>query len=86
MRVKLYYSSYEYWKQLREAPERYKAEKEQIADKVVALLDQRFLGLAAQVEMCDVATPMTFERYTGNWRGSFMGWARHSGNCGHAYE
>lgn len=32
-------------------------------------------GLADPVEMCDVATPMTFERYTGNWRGSFMGWA-----------
>ena len=25
--------------------------------------------------MRDVATPMTFERYTGNWRGSYMGWA-----------
>ena len=23
--------------------------------------------------MIDVATPMTFERYTGNWRGSFEG-------------
>lgn len=74
LRVKLYYSNYEYWKQLREDPERYKAEKEQIADVVVASLDRRFPGLADQVEMRDVATPMTFERYTGNWRGSFMGW------------
>ena len=24
--------------------------------------------------MTDVATPMTFERYTGNWKGSFEGW------------
>jgi len=74
LRVKLD-SDYEYWKKLREDPERYKAEKEQIADKVVALLDRRFPGLATQVEMRDVATPMTFERYTGNWRGSYMGWA-----------
>jgi phytoene dehydrogenase-like protein len=22
----------------------------------------------------DVATPVTYERYTGNWRGSYMGW------------
>jgi phytoene dehydrogenase-like protein len=22
----------------------------------------------------DVATPLTFERYTGNWQGSFEGW------------
>jgi len=42
---------------------------------VIALLDRRFPGLAGQVEMCDVATPITFERYTGNWRGSYMGWA-----------
>ena len=74
LRVKLS-SDYEYWKQLRQEPERYKEEKEQIADKVIALLDKRFPGLAAQVEMRDVATPMTFERYTGNWRGSYMGWA-----------
>jgi phytoene dehydrogenase-like protein len=74
LRVKLN-SDYDYWKKLREDPERYKAEKEQIADLVVALLDRRFPGLAAQVEMRDVATPITFERYTGNWRGSYMGWA-----------
>jgi len=73
LRVKLN-SDYDYWKKLREDPERYEAEKEQIADKVIALLDQRFPGLAAQVEMRDVATPVTFERYTGNWRGSIMGW------------
>ena len=24
--------------------------------------------------MRDVATPMTWERYTGNWRGSYEGW------------
>ena len=41
---------------------------------MVAQLDRRFPGLAAQVEMRDVATPMTFERYTGNWQGSYMGW------------
>ena len=67
-------SDYEYWKKLKQDPERYKAEKEQIADKVIALLDRRFPGLAAQVEMCDVATPMTWERYTGNWQGSYEGW------------
>jgi len=68
-------SDYEYWKKLRQEPERYKAEKEHIVDKVIALLDRRFPGLATQVEMRDVATPMTFERYTGNWQGSYMGWA-----------
>jgi phytoene dehydrogenase-like protein len=67
-------SDYDYWKKLKQDPERYKAEKEQIADEVVALLDRRFPGLATKVEMRDVATPMTWERYTGNWQGSFQGW------------
>ncbi|MCK5251553.1 MAG: NAD(P)/FAD-dependent oxidoreductase, partial [Thermoplasmata archaeon] len=44
------------------------------ADQVVAALDRRYPGLADQVEMRDVATPMTYQRYTGNWQGSFLGW------------
>lgn len=71
--VKLF-SDYEYWKNLKQEPKRYKAEKEKIAKQVIDLLDQRFPGLAGQVEMCDVATPMTWEHYTGNWRASFEGW------------
>jgi len=67
-------SDYDYWKKLKQDLVRYKAEKKQIADKVIALLDQHFPGLASQVEMCDVATPITWERYTGNWRASFEGW------------
>ena len=67
-------SDYAYWKNLKQDPGRYKAGKEKIADQVIALLDQRYPGLAGQVEMRDVATPITWERYTGNWRGSFEGW------------
>ncbi|HLE42332.1 MAG TPA: NAD(P)/FAD-dependent oxidoreductase [Nitrospirota bacterium] len=67
-------TDYDYWKDLHEDRDRYKGEKEAIADTVVALLDKRFPGLAAQVEMRDVATPTTFVRYTGNWKGSFEGW------------
>ncbi|MCR4403990.1 MAG: NAD(P)/FAD-dependent oxidoreductase [Candidatus Acetothermia bacterium] len=63
-----------YWEELRKDQARYQAEKERIADEVIALLDRRFPGLAAQVEVRDVATPSTFVRYTGNWQGSFEGW------------
>jgi len=67
-------SDYAYWRPLRDEPEHYKQEKEQIADQVVALLDKRLPGLATQVELRDVATPLTFHRYTGNWQGTFEGW------------
>lgn len=70
----LFHTDYDYWEQLGQEPTRYKAEKEQIADQVVARLDKRFPGLASQVEMRDVATPLTWVRYTGNWRGSYQGW------------
>ncbi|UCG70183.1 MAG: NAD(P)/FAD-dependent oxidoreductase [Thermoplasmata archaeon] len=67
-------TDYNYWKKLKQDPNRYKAEKEKIANEVVTLLDKRFPGFAANVEMKDVATPVTWVRYTGNWKGSFQGW------------
>jgi phytoene dehydrogenase-like protein len=67
-------SDYDYWEKLKQNPDRYKAEKKQIAEKVIAQLDHRFQNFAAKVEVRDVATPMTWVRYTGNWRGSFEGW------------
>ena len=43
--------NYTYRKSLQEDPDRYKADKEQIADLVVGLLGRRFLRPAAQVEI-----------------------------------
>ncbi|MBN1321114.1 MAG: NAD(P)/FAD-dependent oxidoreductase [Thermoleophilia bacterium] len=70
----MFVADYEYWRDLSQDRERYEAEKTSIADAVIEALDGRFPGLAGLVEMVDVATPATFERYTGNWRGSFEGW------------
>ncbi len=70
-------TSYQYWKDLYQEGadhERYEAEKQRVALQVIDRMDRRFPGLSDQVEMADVATPVTFERYTGNWQGSFEGW------------
>jgi len=67
-------TDYDAWKILRQNPEKYRAEKETILQAVISRLDERFPGLAEQVEITDVATPITWERYTGNWRGSREGW------------
>jgi phytoene dehydrogenase-like protein len=69
-----YSTDYDYWHELRQDPVRYKAEKERIAQVVIAGLEQKFPGISSQVEMRDVATPITWERYTGNWRGAYEGW------------
>jgi phytoene dehydrogenase-like protein len=31
-------------------------------------------GIKADIEFVDVATPLTYERYTGHWQGSSCGW------------
>ena len=67
-------SDYEYWKSLASDRKAYDKEKEEAGKKIVELLEQRFPGIADQVEVIDVATPLTFERYTGNWKGTFEGW------------
>ncbi len=67
-------SDYAYWKKLSADRPAYQTAKEEALRKIIACLEQRFPGISGQVEMTDVATPTTFERYTGNWKGSFEGW------------
>jgi phytoene dehydrogenase-like protein len=67
--------SYAYWKKLYADRAWYKAEKQALADAVINRLEQRYPGIKEQIEVVDVATPVTYERYTGNWQGSYMGWA-----------
>ncbi|MHB8894360.1 MAG: phytoene desaturase family protein, partial [Candidatus Geothermincolia bacterium] len=58
-------TSYTWWKDLHSNRERYDEEKQQVADTVIGLLEARFPGIKEQIEVVDVATPMTTERYTG---------------------
>jgi phytoene dehydrogenase-like protein len=67
-------SDYEYCKKLHENKTVYEQTKDEILRTVIEQLEQRFPGITSQVEMTDVSTPMTFERYTGNWKASFEGW------------
>ncbi len=67
-------SSYLYWEALRKEINQYNEEKERIAKEVILALDKRFPDLAKDVEMHDVATPLTYYRYTGNWQGTYEGW------------
>jgi phytoene dehydrogenase-like protein len=75
-------TDYEYWNNLAVDRKLYKKKKEEISRQVVELLEQRFPGISSQVEVTDVATPLTFIRYTGNWQGSFEGWLLTPENAG----
>lgn len=67
-------SDIDYWKKLAEDRSVYVQKKDETAALIIRLLEQRFPGITDQVEVTDVATPLTFERFTGNWKGSFEGW------------
>ena len=77
-----YPTNYAHFEALAADRARYDAEKKEIADKTVAELDRRFRGLASSVEVADVATPITYRRFTGNWQGSADGWCGTIENMG----
>lgn len=70
----MYPCDYAYWKALADEPEKYETEKKLIALTVMNEIDKVYPGFSDQVEVVDVATPLTYERYTGNWQGSMEGW------------
>jgi phytoene dehydrogenase-like protein len=67
-------SNYDYWAQLEDKQEEYLVEKKRIEGAVINAISEVYPDIKNSVEAIDVATPLTFVRYTGNWRGSYEGW------------
>jgi len=67
-------SDYDRWVELHNDPQAYAAAKEAVCEGVLDALEQRIPGIRDKVEMRDVASPVTWNRYTGNWQGSYEGW------------
>jgi len=61
-------STYSYWKNLREKA-KYKDEKKRVAEKVIEVLEKPFPGITSQVEVVDVPTLLTWERFMQGSRG-----------------
>ena len=65
-------ASYAYWKQLYDDDrERYRQEKQKVAEHVIDILESHFSRIKSQVELIDVYTLMTWERYMGGTQGWF---------------
>ena len=71
MTMQLPGDTYNFWKTLKENGQ-YAEEKKRIADEVIAAIAVQMPEAAGKIEVCDVATPLTYERYCGNWKGSWM--------------
>jgi phytoene dehydrogenase-like protein len=66
-------SDYDYWQRIY-GRKVYDTEQRQVSDTVIDLLERWYPGLRGDVEFVDEATPLSYERYTGNWLGSTCGW------------
>ena len=62
-------TSYARWTALPRTPDRYRVEKDRVVQAVIAQLAKRFEGIERQIEVVDVATPVTVFNYTGNGHG-----------------
>lgn len=62
-------SRYSYWKKLYADRKLYDEEKRKVAAQVIDALEQHFPGIGGQVEVIDVPTLMTWERYMGGTHG-----------------
>lgn len=73
MTVLLTEDEFDFWKALkaRSAAE-YDVEKERIAQWVMDGIVHTFSGLSGKIEVLDVATPLTFNRYCHTYRGAYM--------------
>jgi phytoene dehydrogenase-like protein len=80
----MFESDWAYWQELGTRPARYEAAKQEAAQLVIAQLERRYPGLAQQIEVVDVATPLTYVRYAGLWRGAYEGWLPTTATIGHA--
>ena len=69
--------SYDFWKNSKDEG-RYEAEKEKIAQGIIEALASQLPETKDKVEVYDVATPLTYERYCANWRGSWMTMMAHT--------
>ena len=66
-------TNYDYWQRIY-GHRLYDSEQDQVADIVIDYLETLYPDLRRDIEIIDVATPLSYERYTGNWQGSSCGW------------
>jgi len=65
-------SDYDWWKAVAADPARYEEEKKRCAQQVIEIIGRYHPGFEQRVEVMDVSTPLTRERYTGNWMGAMQ--------------
>ena len=60
------------WENLVKNREAYNQEKTRIGEVVISAMEKRFPEMKGKLELLDVATPQTYQRYCNAYRGAFM--------------
>ena len=68
----LFGDTYDFWKKAKEEG-RYEEEKQHLANQISQAICQIYPQAEGNIEVIDIATPLTYERYTGAYHGSWMG-------------
>lgn len=64
-----------FWIELRKQDRNsYNMMKQQFANQIIGILKKKISGISDHIELTDIATPATYERYTGNREGAVQGW------------
>jgi len=64
-----------FWIDLRKSDRNlYEKYKRDLAEHMIDELDKKLGDIREKIEVTDVATPATYQRYTGNWQGAAQGW------------
>lgn len=63
--------TYDWWKSKKEDGT-YEEEKQRLAEAFIAALSEKYPQIKNKVEVWDVATPLTYERYLHSYKGSWM--------------
>ena len=66
-------TNYAYWQRIY-GRRTYDTEQSQVSDIIIEHLQNLHPGIESDIEFVDEATPMSYERYTGNWMGATSGW------------
>jgi len=60
------------WEDLVKDKPAYNREKNRIGQTVISAMERRFPEMQGKLELLDVATPQTYQRYCNAYRGAFM--------------
>ena len=67
---------FDYWQNLKQDKEAYRREKQNILHQTIQALEEHFPGIMEDIEVTDVVTPLTYQRYTHTHQGSYMTWVQ----------